>query len=297
MTKKVKNGSNGSPGEGNTNLPKKRASASKKWCFTFNNYKENEIDELIKVLAPISDLYYFCKEVGDSGTPHLQGFVEFTNKQRPMEVCKFTNKIHWEKMKGSIEENLEYCRKTDGEFFTNMKFPRILEDPLKNKKYYDWQQKIIDVIEGPPANNRDVHWFWEKIGNVGKSMFCKHLLIKYDDVALVSGKGADIKYNLISQLKKREINVVLIDIPRVNKDYISYAAIEEIKNGMIVNTKYESETTLFNFPHVFIFANQAPELGHLSEDKLIVHDLNKYNEKDLELVESIEDYDDYFNAR
>lgn len=40
------------------------------YCFTLNNYKEEDIEKLLK-----SDVKYitFQKEVGDSGTPHLQG--------------------------------------------------------------------------------------------------------------------------------------------------------------------------------------------------------------------------------
>lgn len=53
------------------------------------------------------------KEFGDSGTPHLQGFVQFCSKKSLVGLKKFNPRIHWEATKGSIDQNIQYCSKAN----------------------------------------------------------------------------------------------------------------------------------------------------------------------------------------
>jgi hypothetical protein len=82
------------------------------WCFTLNNYSEEEYEELLAV-----DCQYLIigKEVGECGTPHLQGFVQFHLKKTLLACKKINPRAHWEQTKGSIDQNVEYCSK-DGTF-------------------------------------------------------------------------------------------------------------------------------------------------------------------------------------
>lgn len=83
------------------------------WCFTLNNYNEQEYLELLE-----TECQYIIigKEVGESGTPHLQGFIHFAKPGKTLAGCKKINgKAHWEQTKGSIDQNVEYCSK-DGAF-------------------------------------------------------------------------------------------------------------------------------------------------------------------------------------
>jgi hypothetical protein len=96
------------------------------------------------------------REVGEGGTPHLQGYLEFTRKVRP--VNKFhTKRIHFEKCKGNRQENYDYCTK-DGDIviMQGMDMPYKLE--LDN--LYDWEKQIIEIVKGKP-DDRSLYWFWE----------------------------------------------------------------------------------------------------------------------------------------
>lgn len=84
------------------------ASQGRRWCFTLNNYSELDI----AVLKDISVKSIIVgKEVGESGTPHLQGFIKFNTAKRLIAVKKILDKAHWETAKGSDDHNLVYCSK------------------------------------------------------------------------------------------------------------------------------------------------------------------------------------------
>lgn len=83
-------------------------SQSKNWCWTLNNYTEAELESI----ASIECRYVvYGKEVGQEGTPHLQGFIVFNNNKRLGAVKKLIPRAHWEPAKGSAEQNITYCSK------------------------------------------------------------------------------------------------------------------------------------------------------------------------------------------
>lgn len=80
----------------------------RRWCFTLNNYSEDDCEKLngLDVKSIIVG-----KEKGEQGTEHLQGFVKFEKAKRLSAVKKILDKAHWEKAKGSDSANLDYCSK------------------------------------------------------------------------------------------------------------------------------------------------------------------------------------------
>lgn len=59
----------------------------------------------------------FGFEIGESGTPHLQGYVEFENARALGGVKKIIgSRAHLESRKGSARQAVDYCKK-DGDFF------------------------------------------------------------------------------------------------------------------------------------------------------------------------------------
>ena len=76
-----------------------RDAPARKWVFTLNNYTEADIERIKGVLK--ADACYYAvvgKEVGESGTPHLQGFVHFKARIRLTAPCKkLHDKAHWVK--------------------------------------------------------------------------------------------------------------------------------------------------------------------------------------------------------
>lgn len=242
------------PGEGNTIL---RPSAAKNWCFTLNNYSDQDITDLKTKFG--SNEFLFGEEVGENGTPHLQGFVCFDKKARPLEGT-FSKKIHWEKMKGTKKDNIKYCSK-DGKVHTNME---TIDDPLKGVELYPFQAEVMKMLENKP-DPRKIFWYWESEGCTGKTSLAVHICLKYERALYCSGKAADIKCAIA--LLKKPPTILIFDCVRSAEKYISYEAIEAVKNRIMFSGKYESKMMIFNIPHVICFANFEPERERLSKDR------------------------------
>jgi len=87
---------------------------AKHWAgCTLNNY--TPVDEAIFVtgIQPIADYYVYGKEVGESGTPHLQFMICFKTQKALTALKKIFPTAHWE-IKSSSSTMLRasnYCKK------------------------------------------------------------------------------------------------------------------------------------------------------------------------------------------
>lgn len=258
------NSSNSSGQVGNTKQP----APALKWCFTLNNYDQNDLDELSKIFSSKSSKYIIGKEVGEQGTPHLQGFVKFNDKLRLTALKKLykgAERIHWEKTRGSDDDNYKYCSKENN--FISFGYPKPVKT-LSEDQLFDWQKDIINIIKQEP-DDRTIYWIWESEGKKGKTTFCKYLSIKFGAIP-IEGKKNDILY-CASEFPSE---LYIFDFERSMEDYISYGAIEKIKNGYYMCAKYESKPIIRNNPHVLIFANFEPDYEKLSKDRWNIIDLN-----------------------
>lgn len=247
------------------NIRATRVVPSKYWRFTWNNYTKAGVKELIKKFKNKGCLYIFGYEVAPTtGTPHLQGYIESPKKIRPIETFG-TKEITWLKATKGRQSNIDYCSK-DGNIVTNFNIPK---DPLKDKKLYKWQKKVIKIIKREP-DDRTIHWFWGE-GNNGKTALAKHICMNYD-ACYVNGAGKDIKY-FIANLNNVP-KIVIFGIPRAT-DSISYSALEEVKDGIIFSPKYESCMKMYNPPHIIVLANFEPDREMLSPDRWVVKRLHK----------------------
>jgi len=252
---------------------KKRISASKRWCFTLNNYTEEEYGDILQTIKEKCKIYIIGKEIGEQNKiPHLQGYIEFNENRRPLETFKI-KRIHWEKAKGDKIENYKYCSK-QGVYITNFSIkeitPKTYEPLIIINELKGWQSQMNEIIKEEIKNRdfRKIHWIYDPIGGRGKTSLIKYLDINYisvistvsnkSDVAtLIRGRFYDEKDKPIEDINKGWLMLF-----NFQKDYdynkLNYDTLESVKDGLITATKYRGKTLNFNSPIVIIMANERP---------------------------------------
>lgn len=89
---------------------------SQYWCFTINNYTEREVGKLRDLGGGGCSYLVFGYELSESGTPHLQGYVEFGQRKRGSAVKRLLGeRCHIERRMGQSSQAADYCKK-DGRF-------------------------------------------------------------------------------------------------------------------------------------------------------------------------------------
>ena len=87
---------------------------SRGWCFTLNNYSDTEVKILESYGHSNTVKFVIGKEKAPTtGTEHLQGYFYHKNSRTLESMKKINGRAHWEKSRGSPEENLTYCTKAD----------------------------------------------------------------------------------------------------------------------------------------------------------------------------------------
>lgn len=169
---------------------------SRGYCFTINNYTEEEYDNL----KLIDSVYLIVgKEKGEEGTPHLQGYIYFRNAKtfnRAKELIG--QRAHIEVAKGTPEQNKQYCAK-QGDYIEMGELPqkgkrtdlqkavelisqgacmrKLAEEmPKEVVLHHKGLQHLINIKYESKQGDRDVpretYWLWGDTG-AGKTKFIK----------------------------------------------------------------------------------------------------------------------------
>ncbi len=90
-----------------------RENPTRHWCFTLNNYNEGEENG---AWLPDSEYWVIGKEKGESGTPHLQGYVVFMDRYRLKQITDSNptaKRCHWEQQSrfSTPIQAADYCKK------------------------------------------------------------------------------------------------------------------------------------------------------------------------------------------
>ena len=303
-----------SKGEGNTITspsPKKpQISPAKFWCFTLNNYTDKDISDCSSKFSLVCKSCIFSKEIGESGTPHLQGFCEFKVKCRPISHG-LTERISWRKCKGDKEQNIDYCSKGEQpkeeweslgkagpnyglnvDIAFSIGIPKPIVRVTSNLLRRD-QLDIANIFleDEHPLYGRKIYWFWESKGGWGKSMLATYMIDQMRATE-VSGKGADVLCGISKLIEENGEcpPIVIYDIPRSVCDYVSYMSIEKLKDGKFFSGKYESGMVRYNRPHIICFANEPPKEELLSKDRWVIKMLDP--QQDAFVVENLDSESD-----
>lgn len=291
----------------------------------------------------------FQQETGESGTPHLQGYLQL---ERSIAIDKVTDwlknivkqNVHTEKTMGSSEQANDYVtrefglhnkddglRKRDintmpfiigtilcheasrgqgqrsdlddvkaaieagmsldelketyfihfaryGQFLTDYKInydQRLimteLRDSTASEQLRSWQKDCLEIVTSMPSD-RKVRWFWESVGNVGKSWMGRYLTLHHDALILGAMKKLDLLHAISKSIQGKK--VVVFDLTRSNEEgavKVIYEVIEQLLNRVIHSGKYDSKTIFIQKVHILVFANFEPDRAAMSTDRWDVH--------------------------
>lgn len=267
------------------------------WDFTLKS-EDVDFNNLVSTLKLNCKMWVFQKEKGEeTGFIHYQGRFSLFKKARkgPVLVAfsDFPNirvSVTCSKVAGktSKQTKFDYVLKVESRIegpWTDKAAPKFIpSDVLKIKTLYPWQQRVKDIAcdtTDDDERDRGIHYVCCHEGKKGKSSFIKWMfcngfaeMLGAMDTAKDLGRAA---YCLESN------KCYLFDLPRsLNKRALGpfFQGIEDLKNGIAVDDRYEYKRKLMNPPRVIIFANSLPDMRCLSKDRWIFWTINE----NLELV-------------
>ncbi len=147
---------------------------------------------------------------------------------------------------------------------------------MSTRETEPWEQVLYDIVKqhNEQPNHRIIHWFYDHIGESGKTVNAKQLVFEHNSFYTTGGKANDIyhAYN-------REPIAVLNICASQNKECIDhlYKILEEFKDGIFTSGKYGSTTKIFKSPLVIVFSNELPDETKMKKNRLQIHNIQELN--------------------
>lgn len=126
-----------------------------------------------------------------------------------------------------------------------------------------WQADLGERLRRSP-DARTIEFIVDLKGNGGKTWFGHYWCSIHERCqVLTPGKKADMVFAL-----QHDLRVLFVDAPRSKQgEYLQYDFLEEVKNGFVLSSKYESYVKTYGLMHVVVFMNEEPDMTKLSEDR------------------------------
>lgn len=148
-------------------------------------------------------------------------------------------------------------------FYKQSKTIKITELIPRSK----FQYRVMDLISGPP-HDREINWYYDAVGGAGKTHISKYLVHSHDAFCCNDGRSVDIVHAYNGE------PICIFDFMRDSAKSVNYNVIEQVKNGLMFSSKYESAIKSLNIPHVIVFANFLPYQKKFSKDRYVVCDIS-----------------------
>lgn len=249
----------------------KKVWATFHWILTWNNYPKNWQDFFTDRRSLIEKLCVGEEICPTTGTPHLQGWLRLFKKNIPRTHLGLPKQIHWTAMSRDATEkqNTMYCTKGRGNILT-WGIPSLWKRTIKDMK--PWMAELLTILSSPLEEGiafRTVYWLWEPAGNTGKTVFQQAVYHMLEGVVAIEGKATDVKHFVADCTKKTGATpkIIFLNVPRCDQEFVSYGAIEKVKDMFFMSGKYEGSLVSGPRPHVMVFANTPPEQAKMSADR------------------------------
>lgn len=229
--------------------------------------------DLIYIFKQDCDAYIFQLELTGENNWHYQCCVKLKTKERCSSFAKrYRDLFPGLHVEIARDENAlrNYCMKDESRQAGPWCDKPIYRGQDLPSSLFPWQDELKARCLGP-VNDREIVWVLDTEGNKGKSMFCKYMA--YHHKALTMGYAT--AGNLLNLVYKNQgKSIYLFDFtrskPKELSDKDTYSAMESIKNGHFMNSKYDTGVCMMLPPHVIVFANQLPDFTALTQDRWVI---------------------------
>lgn len=167
------------------------------------------------------------------------------------------------------QEVLQLCRESSDV----IPFLTLFRNRINNQRHIDYANQFLDAPLRPEQqewwdllqvqNDRQILWICDYDGGLGKTWFAKWLFVNHNaEILTLNTKAINFMYN--------GARIAFIDLTRSQEEYVSYTALEILKNGLICSDKYEGRRKLFEPPKVIVFANYMPNTIEMTGDRWVI---------------------------
>ncbi len=258
-----------------TNFSKKYARC---WLFTLNHPVDEDIAEIEGWDYDGKFFRFSCgqEEVGDSGTPHFQGYVEVRVSARLSKMRKLLRGVaHWEPRRGSQNEAIDYCTKRasrsdpgyhwylgvsskskcSGDLcesvFAGAKLRDIAEDfPQEYIRMNKGIRALREIVQKPRCEAPEVFVFWGATGT-GKSYSAWNRWPKAFGGSWPSGKGSTWWWDHYDH----EETVIFDEF----KEQVSLQTMLQFLDRYSFNVQFKGGYVQMNSPRIVICSNMDPD--------------------------------------
>lgn len=228
--------------------------------------------------------------------PHWQCYFEHDNAstgpitgRKLMEEILGHKNYHIEVAKGTTESNVSYIyavNKTHEIGFVDFNKNCTIPSRHNQKRVDFWnsftlrpfQKQILDLLTQDTDDDRSIFWFYDEIGNTGKTKLMEYLHI-FHGAIVTGGNSSDMKHAISRWKEITGHNPVFILLNVSRSDSFtkqSAKAVESIKDGLFFSGKYESGMVHARDKAVVaIFSNLKPNVNFFSLDRWKIFEISK----------------------
>lgn len=218
-----------------------------------------------------------------SGNLHIQGRVLFENRTRINTLIKKSLnegfKIHWSITSNGCRE-FSYVMKEESRVHGPYFDTQNTTIDTEGLTFYPWQNDLLkwcDIYEP-----RKIDIIYDPTGNIGKTTITKYLGIHHNAMIVPAfNDSIKVMQHCCSCYSNIQGNVFIVDMPKsMCKDKLGqlYSVIENIKSGMLYDTRYNGKQIFLDPPRVYVFTNTLPDLSLLSLDRWNILGINDKKE-------------------
>lgn len=244
----------------------------------------------------------------DTEKEHYQGLISLKIKRTKPECLSVIGKDNLPEHFAPLSNN---TIKGGSEGFYQTKPDTRIDGPWSDKdeeKYiprqyrglenelHPWQRTIWESSTW--WEDRTINIIVDTQGNRGKSTIAS-LMELHDrgiDLPPINDKKELIQAlaDELIETNNRKPKSIFIDMPRSDKQdklYGIYSAIEQIKKGKVIDTRYKYRKWWFDSPVVWVFCNERPKMSYISVDRWRFWTINENDELVRENAILLEDQD------